>query len=188
MELKECKECMERSFGHGPVPGHGNPKLAKICLLGRNPGVTEDLKGVPFVGRAGGKLNTGLVLAHILRNECYVTNMGKCYTPTSVKPSAKCYERCKELWLCNEMRSLEKLKLIVTLGNEALKYFEPLASVGELHGYPFPAKRPWGKLLEESITVFVSYHPSAALRSSIMNKHFMKDMSRLHQLWKELDA
>ncbi len=182
MELNECTLCPERRYGQGPVPGKGNSKLAQICLLGRNPGVTEDEMRIPFIGRAGRKLNEGLQFAGILRNECWVTNVCKCYTPSNVTPTAASLKACR-LWLLPELASLEKLRLIVVLGNQALQVFEPLARVGELHGYSFEADQPWQP--EKKITIFCSFHPSAALRGSDVNKMFLADMVKLGQLEKE---
>ena len=182
MELKDCALCFERSFGQGAVPGKGNSKLAQICLLGRNPGANEDKLGEPFIGRAGRKLNEGCLYAGILRNACWVTNVSKCYTPKNVTPSAKCLKTCR-LWLLPELANLPQLRLIVTFGNQALQVFEPLARVGELHGYSFEVNRPWQP--EERITIFCSFHPSAALRGSNVNKMFLADMAKLKQLEKE---
>jgi len=174
MELEDCKLCRERTYGTGPVPGCGNCLLNEICLLGRNPGTTEDGLKKPFVGRAGGKLNEGLVLAKLLRGLCYVTNVSKCMTPNNVTPTQQCLRICSDTWLTDELIALPKLKLVVTLGNQALHYFERHGTVGELHGTVLPAK-----IGEKDISIFVSYHPSAALRSTLMNKHFMNDMTRL---------
>lgn len=176
MELIDCNFCPERKYGTGPVPGYGNIELAKVCLLGRNPGVQEDPVKKPFVGKAGGKLNEGLVIAELPRNECYITNVGKCMTPTNINPTQQCLQTCSKMWLGDELVSLTNVRLIVTLGNQALHYFERLATVGELHGTCFP----W-----RGVDIFVSYHPSAALRSSLMNKHFLDDMQRLGKYLKE---
>lgn len=183
MLLEECQLCPERQYGQEPVPGEGNEKLAQICLLGRNPGADEDKNGRPFIGRAGRKLNEGLLYASILRNECWVTNVSKCYTPSKVTPSALCLRTCRATWLLPELASLEQLRLIVTLGNQALQVFEPMARVGELHGHSFEVNRPWQP--EKRITIFCSFHPSAALRGSNVNKMFLADMTKLKQLEKE---
>lgn len=184
MDLKECTLCPERHYGQGPVPGCGNNKLAQICLLGRNPGEKEDEGRLPFIGRAGRKLNEGLQFAGILRNECWVTNVSKCYTPSKVAPTAACLKACR-CWLLPELANLHKLRLIVTLGNQALQIFEPMARVGELHGYSFEVNRPWQEDPEKRITIFCSFHPSAALRATDTNKMFLADMIKLKRLEKE---
>lgn len=183
MKFEDCVLCNERHYATKPVPGEGNSKLAQICLLGRNPGEKEDESGRPFIGRAGRKLNEGLQFAGILRNTCWVTNVSKCYTPKNVAPSAKCLRTCQRTWLLDELARLKQLRLIVAFGNQALHVFESLARVGELHGYSFDVDRPWEP--EKRITVFCSYHPSAALRMSNINKMYLADMVKLKQLEKE---
>lgn len=178
MDLKDCKQCREREYGTGPVPGCGNID-ALVCLLGRNPGVQEDPLGKPFVGKAGGKLNEGLWLAHLPRNLCWVTNTSKCMTPTNIKPTQQCLRICSSTWLRPELYQLKRVKLIVALGNQALHYFNRQATVGEYHGLVLPA--PYECTGKENVSIFVSYHPSAALRSTMMNKHFISDMAKLGQ-------
>lgn len=172
MTLKDCNLCIERNYGTGPVPGCGDLN-ALVCLLGRNPGISEDPVGRPFVGRAGGKLNEGLWVAKLPRQHCYVTNVSKCMTPTNVKPTQQCLRICSSTWLKKELDSLKQLKLVVVLGNQALHYFERHLTVGDLHGFVLPARENY------SCPIFVSYHPSAALRSTIMNRHFIDDMFKL---------
>lgn len=176
MELKDCKLCREREFGTGPVPGCGDIN-ALICLLGRNPGIQEDPVKRPFVGKAGGKLNEGLWQAKLPRALCWVTNTSKCMTPSDVKPTQQCLRICSETWLRDELCSLTQLKLIVVLGNQALHYFERKIIVGEYHGLVLPATA--AKVGKEGVDIFVSYHPSAALRSTMMNRHFIDDMLKL---------
>lgn len=150
-----------------------------ICLVGRNPGKMEDKKGIPFIGPAAGtKLDQGLKLAGIERSQCYITNLVKCYTPSGVVPSQRCQRTCANAWLMPELRTLKGLKLIVTYGNEALRWFEPDASVGDVHG------TYWN---HRCIAIFCSYHPSAALRNVKFGKRFISDMKNLGMLIKELD-
>lgn len=177
MELKDCNLCIERKYGTGPVPGCGNVEIVKICLLGRNPGVEEDPVKRPFVGRAGGKLNEGLFLAKLPRSVCRVTNVGKCMTPTNINPTQQCLRICSNTWLKDELYSMTQLKLVVTLGNQALHYFERHGTVGELHGTILPVIAD--KVGKEGVKIFCSYHPSAALRSTLMNNHFTDDMLKL---------
>lgn len=178
MVLKDCALCPERQYGQGPVPGCGILS-AQFCLLGRNPGKSEDSLGRPFVGKAGGKLNEGLTIAGLSRCLCYVTNVSKCMTPKDIKPTQQCQRICTTTWLNDELRSLTQLKLVVVLGNEALHVFYKRLTVGEYHGMILAAPcyiRPFN--------IFVSYHPSAALRSTLMDRHFTNDMAILGQYLK----
>lgn len=175
MLLKDCKLCPEREYGRGPVPGCGDI-LALFCLLGRNPGKSEDAIGRPFVGKAGGKLNEGLSRAGLSRTLCWVDNVSKCMTPSDVKPTQQCQRICSTTWLNDTLRNLTRLELVVTLGNEALHVFFRNLTVGEYHGLILPTQHD-----HRPLDIFVSYHPSAALRSTLMNRHFVDDMVKLGQ-------
>jgi len=98
-------------------------------------------------------------------------------TPTNVNPTQQCLRICSDTWLKDELHSIVQLELVVTLGNQALHYFEKRGTVGELHGTVIPVTKD--KVGKEGVSIFVSYHPSAALRSTLMNTHFMNDMQKL---------
>ena len=184
MNLAACNLCNERRYAKEPVPGVG-PLDSEIILIGRNPGRSEDKKGIPFIGAAGIKLNRGLLIAGILRQDVRITNISRCYTPPGIVPSRKCQKTCSDAWLANELAemSCNKLKLIVTYGNEALQRFEPEARVGELHGHAFMTNRWWCVPVEQGkIKLFCSYHPAAACRNRTINEKFMSDMSKLGKL------
>ncbi|KKN52373.1 hypothetical protein LCGC14_0612900 [marine sediment metagenome] len=181
--LQECNLCAERSYCRAPVSGCGDMN-AEVCWLGRNPGYDEDQLGRPFVGNAGGKLNEGLNLTGLTRAKCWIDNISKCMTPKDVVPTQQCRKTCSSVWLLPTLCELKRLRLVVALGNEALHYFLNQSMVSELHGTIFPV--PHAKVGQEGVAVFISYHPSAALRSTMMNNHFKSDMQRLkHYLMRQ---
>lgn len=73
---EDCRACplwknaMQTVFGEGP-------RVAKIMLIGEQPGNQEDIQGRPFVGPAGRLLAHALDEAKIDRNQVYVTNAVK---------------------------------------------------------------------------------------------------------------
>lgn len=179
--LSECNLCRERRFVQRvkqakdtPIAGEGN-LISRTCLIGRNPGRQEILQGRPFIGPAGDKLNKILFAANLPRRECYVTNVVKCFTPSNVIPSLVCCRMCTKTWLMPELISLARLELIITFGNKALHVFEPEATVGDLHGSGFNIKLADGR----TVSLFVMYHPSAALRDSRINEHVFADAAKL---------
>lgn len=191
MDLSTCNLCSERRYALAPVPGIG-PMDSRFILIGRNPGRTENKKGEPFVGAAGVKLNKGLTIADLKRTEVRITNISRCYTPPGIVPSRKCQKTCSDAWLAAELAimSQDKLKLIITYGNEAIQRFEPEARVGEVHGTTFMTDRWWLSAAEQEqtrkIDIFCSYHPAAACRSQDINVKFVQDMRKLKQVIREL--
>lgn len=61
------------------VPGDGSLR-PRIILVGEAPGATEDATGTPFVGRSGRLLDELLGVAHLKREEVWITNVVK-YRP-----------------------------------------------------------------------------------------------------------
>ena len=58
------------------VFGVGNPE-AKLMFVGEGPGEEEDLKGEPFVGRAGQLLNAMLRAIGLEREQVFIANVLK---------------------------------------------------------------------------------------------------------------
>ena len=70
------------------VFGTGDPN-AELMLIGEAPGKEEDLKGEPFVGRAGKLLNKILAAIDKNRNDgVFITNVLKCRPPKNRDPLA----------------------------------------------------------------------------------------------------
>ena len=59
------------------VFGVGNPE-AELMFVGEAPGADEDLRGEPFVGRAGELLTRIIETMGFARNEVYIANVLKC--------------------------------------------------------------------------------------------------------------
>src|SRR3989304_2627755 len=70
------------------VFGDGNPR-ADLLFIGEGPGEQEDLRGLPFVGRAG-ELLTRMIEKGlgIPRSEVYICNIVKCRPPQNRAPLA----------------------------------------------------------------------------------------------------
>lgn len=67
------------------VPGHGPPD-ADVMLVGEAPGADEVEQGEPFVGSAGGRLDSILEDLGVDREELYVTNVVKVRPPENRTP------------------------------------------------------------------------------------------------------
>ena len=87
-KCESCKGCELAKTRTNVVFSDGNPSTAKIVLIGEAPGETEDLTGIPFVGRAGQLLNEFLENAGISReNDLYMINTVKCRPPENRVPT-----------------------------------------------------------------------------------------------------
>jgi len=152
---------------HGPatqtVFSAGSP-LARVVLVGEQPGDVEDREGAPFVGPAGRLLDRALDDAGLDRTSAYVTNAVKHFrfretgrrrlhqTPELAHLSA-----CRP-WLDAELAVLDP-DVLVCLGATAAKaLFGPAFRVTRQRGQLFarPGSAGW---------MLATNHPSAVLRA-----------------------
>ena len=174
--MQDCHLCTEREYGT-PIWGEGYTDESEVCIIGRSGSTFEKRINRVFVGPAGRKLQEGLGIAHLLKARCWVTNLVKCPIPAGCTPTKECYIACGKEHLSKEIDRLKKLKLITTLGNQSLMFFEPLARVADLHGTAFSLPAPWNK--EIRLRIFVTFNPSTACRNDDTNKKFLNDMEQL---------
>ena len=169
-----CKKC---SLGHTRnkfVFGSGDPN-ADLMLIGEAPGEEEDLKGEPFVGRAGKLLNK--ILAAIDKNRSdgvFITNVLKCRPPNNRDPLMSEIDEC-EPYLKKQIEII-KPKLIVALGkisgNTLLKKNTSLKDMREtIYDY-------FGTPLK------ITYHPAALLRNPDLKKDAWQDFQWIRDFLK----
>lgn len=118
-----CKACHLWKLGTQTVFGEGSA-IARVMMVGEQPGDKEDLQGRPFVGPAGAILDKALAAAGIDRNDIYVTNIVKHFKweprgkrRLHKKPNALEISACRP-WLDAEI-SVIKPEVVVLLGATA---------------------------------------------------------------------
>jgi len=118
-KCKSCEKCPLYLSRTRVVPGEGDTK-SKVMFIGEAPGEEEDLKGKPFVGKAGQLLTKILQSVDIKREDIFITNMLKCRPPANRNPSKSEIETCFP-YLETQI-ALINPKIIVTLGNVPTQY------------------------------------------------------------------
>lgn len=155
-EVAVCTKCPLCKTRTNTVPGQGNPN-ASVMLIGEAPGYNEDKQGLPFVGVAGGELTHLLEIAGLKREEVFITNTVKCRAVEANRNRAPTRE---ERLACRDYleRQIEivRPRIIVLMGNSALKNFFPERELGNSHGRIFFG----GKYV-----FFITCHPMYALYS-----------------------
>jgi DNA polymerase len=107
-------------------------------LVGEAPGKDEDLQGLPFVGKAGQMLDRLLKDIGIKRSDLFITNIVKCRPTDGNKNRAPVpieIQTCSP-YLRMEINMVNPQK-IAPLGNSALQFFKPGASISMEHGNAF---------------------------------------------------
>ncbi len=140
--IGDCTRCKLSGGRTNLVFGVGNP-AAELVFVGEAPGRDEDLRGEPFVGRAGQLLTEIITKGMRLRREdIYIANIIKCRPPQNRNPEPDEIAAC-EPFLVRQL-ALIRPKVIVALGTFAaqtlLKTRTPITrlrgSWADYHGIP----------------------------------------------------
>ncbi len=174
MELErqctECQKCALAETRTNVVFGVGS-KEAKVLFIGEGPGEQEDLKGEPFVGRAGKLLDDMLALIHLNRKNIYIANMVKCRPPKNRDPRPEEQEACLP-WLRNQVALLQP-EIIVCLGRiAAMRIINPNFKITKEHGIWFE---------KNGCQVMALYHPAALLRDPNRRPETFEDLKKLEK-------
>ena len=158
----DCRACPLWRSGTQTVFGAG-PVSARVMLVGEQPGDREDLAGEPFVGPAGGILDTALDEVGIDRGDAYVTNIVKHFKWKPGRGKRRLHQRpnseeigaCRP-WLDSEL-AVVRPEVVVCLGATAAK---------GLLGSKVRVTRDRGRFVEADFApwVTVTVHPSSILR------------------------
>ncbi len=145
------------------VYGVGNP-FTELLFVGEAPGEEEDLRGEPFVGKAGQLLTKIIGAMDYTREEIFIANILKCRPdmPAGVsgnrKPKPAEMATCLP-WLAHQI-DLIKPKVIVALG---------LTAVEGLLGEPRTMRDVRGKWLDyHGVPLMPTYHPAYLLRNQTL--------------------
>ncbi|HYC60179.1 MAG TPA: uracil-DNA glycosylase [Thermoanaerobaculia bacterium] len=168
LETHNCNSCRLAGTRTNVVFGVGNPN-ADLMFIGEAPGRDEDIKGEPFVGRAGQLLTDIIKAMQLSREQVYIANVIKCRPPENRNPEPDEIEQCRPF--LRRQVALIKPKVIVTLGKFGLQ------SLTE-KSYAISAIR--GQWLDyNGIKLMPTYHPAYLLRTPSAKKDVWADMKKV---------
>ncbi len=153
--VEDCTRCrLCRSGRKNVVFGDGNPN-ADLMFVGEGPGAEEDKQGIPFVGRAGQKLNEMLNAMGLQRSDVYIGNIVKCRPPENRSPRPDEIKTC--LPYLEHQIAIIQPKVICALGTVAahtlLEDSTPISKMrGRFHDY-------------RGIPLMPTFHPAYLLRN-----------------------
>lgn len=171
--IGDCRRCKLAPHRTNLVFGVGNP-AARLVFVGEGPGHDEDLKGEPFVGRAGQLLTEIITKGMKLRREdVYIANVIKCRPPGNRNPEPDEVASCEPFLL----RQLELIapEVIVALGKFAaqtlLRSKTPITHLrGRWYDY-------------HGIKVMPTFHPAYLLRNPAEKRIVWDDIRKvMHEL------
>lgn len=171
-----CQTCVLGKNRKSYVFGKGNSN-ATVMLVGEGPGADEDLKGEPFVGRAGQLLTDILRAIKFTREEVYIANIVKCRPPGNRTPAPDEIAAC--LPYLEKQIELIKPKLILCLGaTAAFGLLKKKEALGKLRKTVYQ--------YNETIQLMVTYHPAALLRTPAWKKDCWEDVQAFRALYDKL--
>jgi DNA polymerase len=173
--VSACTACPLHRSRTQTVFGAGNPNT-RVLFIGEAPGRDEDVRGEPFVGRAGQLLNKILAAIDLEREDVFITNILKCRPPNNRDPQESEVRRCENYL----KRQIELIKpgVICALGRVAAQWLlQTNAPLGTLRK---------GEYYYEGIRILATYHPAALLRNPNFKKPAWEDFKQLKAMLAEL--
>lgn len=169
-EVRRCTRCPLSGGRTNAVPGDGPPE-PRVVLIGEGPGRNEDLQGRPFVGAAGKQLDGLLSAAGLRREEVFITNVVKCRPPENRRPTGGESDACAPY--LERQLALLRPRVVVLLGDTALKRFLPDESLASAHGKLFQ---------KDGRSLFPTYHPAAMIYNRSLDKVASDDFKALGEI------
>lgn len=168
-DIGDCRRCKLAPGRTNLVFGVGNP-AARLVFVGEAPGHDEDLRGEPFVGRAGQLLTEIITKGMRLRREdVYICNVIKCRPPGNRNPEPDEVESCEPFLL----RQLELIgpEVIVALGKFAAQ---------TLLRDKTPITRLRGRWFDyHGIRLMPTFHPAYLLRNPAEKRLVWEDIQKV---------
>lgn len=178
--IKDCRKCRLHLYRKQVVVGSGNP-YAKVMFVGEGPGREEDIKGYPFVGKAGRLLTDILTeLGKDRERDVYIANVIKCRPPKNRDPLPDEIKSCTP-YLDFQVKIISP-KVILCLGRYSMYYIlnrPDQPKINELRG-KFHASR-------YGIPAYATYHPAAALRNPTLTELIKEDIKKVFEFAESKD-
>jgi uracil-DNA glycosylase len=167
-DIGECTRCKLHRHRNKIVFGVGNPK-AELMFIGEGPGHDEDIKGLPFVGRAGQLLTQMIEAMGLTRDEVYIANVVKCRPPENRLPEKDEVSTCMP-FLLRQIAAIQP-KVIVCLGScAAQNLLNTNKSISRFRG-------EWCDF--HGARLLATYHPAYLLRNPHAKPEVWNDLKKV---------
>jgi uracil-DNA glycosylase len=168
-DIGDCRRCKLHLGRTHVVFGIGNP-TARLMFVGEGPGRDEDLKGEPFVGRAGQLLTDIITKGMGLRREdVYIANVVKCRPPQNRNPEPDEVASCEPF--LKKQIELIRPEIIVALGKFAVQtLLQSKVPITRLRGN-------WHAYM--GIKLMPTFHPAYLLRNPADKKLVWEDIKKV---------
>ena len=170
-EIGDCHRCQLSEGRSNIVFGEGNPD-ADLVFVGEAPGREEDIKGEPFVGKAGQLLTRIITAMGLNREDVYICNVIKCRPPHNRDPLPSEIEMC-EPFLKGQL-DIIRPRVICALGSFASQtLLKSEVRISRLRGQ----FRDY-----HGVPLMPTYHPSFLLRNPHAKREVWEDIQLVMEL------
>lgn len=168
--VRACRLCSLAATRTKSVPGVGNADSPPVLFVGEAPGRDEDLRGEPFVGRAGQLLDKMIAAMGFSRAEVFIANVLKCRPPDNRTPTPDEMALC--LPFLRRQIELVRPRVIVALGATAYRGLtgDPGANISKFRGL-------WQKFGD--IPLMPTFHPAYLLRAPAAKRVVWQDLQKV---------
>ena len=175
-EVSPCTRCELHKGRTRTVFGVGS-RSARWLIVGEAPGAEEDRQGEPFVGRAGGLLNSMLLGIGLRREEVFIANILKCRPPNNRDP-APAEVACCLPYLERQIALLQPRIMLAVGRIAAQNLLATDTPIGKLRGqlHRFGAS---------GTPLVVTYHPAYLLRSPTEKRKAWEDLKFARRVFRE---
>lgn len=171
--MMTCTNCVLSRTRMRVVPGFGTVPC-KVMGIGQSPGVDEDLKGKPFIGRAGKLLWDALQEIGWTEHDIFLHNINACHPPQDRKTTPSEKKACRG-WLEQTITAVDP-EVIICFGDEAAKAIIPNEKVAitKIRGTFYTVM-----LCGKPRIVMPTIHPSYVARNkTVLYPQLMRDLNR----------
>lgn len=160
---------------------------SQIAIVAEAPGEREAAGKSPLIGGSGSLLWTVLRKHQIQRTDCYVTNVSKRQVSFDTDDRRAPLSKHEfELWselLRWELSNLPNVRLIIALGNYALKALVGQDGITQWRGSVVPVTlNSFDDRRPRTVQLVASFNPAAVLRNAKDQLIFHMDMARVRRV------
>lgn len=168
--VRGCTKCQLHIGRTQVVFGVGDP-AADLVFVGEAPGRDEDLKGEPFVGKAGQLLTRIIEAIGLRREQVYILNVVKCRPPNNRNPRPEEVAACRPI-LQAQLDCLQPRVICAMGAFAAQSLLQTEERISRLRG----RFHKFG-----SIPVMPTYHPAYLLRNPQEKRAVWQDMQAVQR-------
>ncbi|MEO1267059.1 MAG: uracil-DNA glycosylase [Myxococcota bacterium] len=175
--LEGCQRCGLCRGRRNIVFGAGGP-APRLVFIGAAPGVNEDRRGRPFVGKAGQLLSRMIKAMNLDRKEVYVCHTVKCRPPGNRAPRPDELATCRPVF--EEQLSIIAPEAVVTLGEQAARsVLQTQHTLDQLQGQWHTWTSSDGS---QKFRVMPTLHPDHLLRHPEDKRHVWQHLQKVMTL------